>query len=193
MADTTLTSVPASTYAGDTLAWLISLADFPASDGWVLTYGFRCATATTSGTAINLVAAASGANHLVSAASTATAQWLPGTYKGVARVAKAGEAFTIWKGTLEVLANPIEAGDNTDTRTHSKRCLDNINIVLEGKATRDVLNTSIAGQSIGRMTFNDLLAAKAHFQDLVDREQAAEDAANGKGGSRNVLIRFGNA
>lgn len=195
MADTTLTAVPVSTYAGDSLDLLISLADYPASAGWALTYNFRKGgdTPESGGSEISFTSTESGSNHLFNILSTTTAGWLPGDYKGVGRVSLGTKVVTVWKGSLEILPDLAEQTDNFDTRTHAKKCLDALNAMIEGKATRDVLNTTIAGQSIGRMTWQDLLSAQAHFQNLVDGEVAAENAANGLGNSRNVLIRFGNA
>lgn len=189
MADTTLTSVPASLYAGDSLAWLLTEENYPASDGWVMAFGFR----SPAGTPINIVGTASGANHLITASATDSATWLPDSYKGVGVVTKGAEQHSIWKGAIQVLQNILTAPDNYDGRSHAAKCLAAINAVLEGKATRDVLNTTIAGQTIQRMTWGELTNAKAYYQSLVDGETAAENAENGLGNGRNVLIRFGNA
>jgi len=60
MAHTVPTAVPASLRAGDTATWLRSLADYPASDGWVLSY-----VLVKTGAQIAITATASGADHLV--------------------------------------------------------------------------------------------------------------------------------
>ena len=195
MADTTLTAVPVSTYAGDSLDLVITLGDYPASAGWVLTYNFRKGgdTPEAGGSEIEFASTASGTSHLFNILAATTAAWLPGDYKGVARVALGAKILTVWKGPLSVLPDLAQQNDNYDTRSHAKKCLDAITAVMEGKATRDVLNTTIAGQSIARMPWESLISAKAYYQDSVDAELAAENAANGLGNSRNVLIRFGNA
>lgn len=187
MAQTTLTAVPTSMYAGDTLSLLIALDNFPAGEGWTLTYGFR----KENGSEISFASSASGSQYALSVEATVTAGWLPGKYVGTARVTLGAQSYTVWRGTMEVLPDLAQQEDNFDTRTSSKKCLDAINAVLEGKATRDVLQTTIAGQSIGRMSWDELLSARAYFQDLVDSEIAAENAANGRGNSRNILVRFG--
>ncbi len=186
MADTTLTSVPASVYAGDTLNWLISFSDFPASDGWVLSYGFR----SNNGSAINFSSSSSGDDFALDVTAADTATWVPGSYKGVARVVNGSVSHTIWKGSIEVLPNPLDT--DYDPRSHARKCLDAINAVLEGKASKDVLSTTIAGQSIQRLTWTELLQAKSFYQGLVDGETNAENLENGQGSSSNVLIRFGN-
>lgn len=187
MAQTTLTAVPVSMYAGDTLTLLIAIDNFPADEGWTLTYGFR----KENGSVISFASTASGSQYALTVSATATAGWLPGKYVGTARVSYGSQSFTVWRGTMEVLPDLSQQADNYDTRTSSKKCLDAIIAVLEGKATRDVMQTTIAGQSIGRMSWDELLSARSYFQDLVDGELAAENAANGLGSGRNILVRFG--
>ena len=186
MAQTTLTAVPVSMYAGDTLTLLIAVDNFPAGDGWTLTYGFR----KENGSVISFSSTASGSQYLVAVSATDTAQWLPGKYVGTASVSLGAVKETVWRGSMEVLPDLSQQVDNFDTRTSAKKCLDAINAVLEGKATRDVMQTTIAGQSIGRMSWDELLSAKSYFQDQVDSEIAAENAANGLGSGRNILVRF---
>ena len=173
-------------YAGDTLNLLIALDNFPASEGWTLTFGFR----KENGSVISFASTASGIQYALTVSSTDSAQWLPGKYIGTGKVTLGSQSFTIWRGSMEVLPDLSQQVDNYDTRTSSKKCLDAINAVLEGKATRDVMQTTIAGQSIGRMSWDELLSAKSYFQDLVDGEQATLDAASGMGSKRNILIRF---
>lgn len=189
MADTTLAAIPSAFYAGDSLSLLISLADYSAADGWTLAYAFR----KKGGSDINLTSTASGGNHLLAVTAAASAEWIDGLYSGVGRVTHTdGRVVTVWSGLLNIKPNLAEEPANFDGRSSARKCLEAITAVLEGKATRDVMQTTIAGQSIGRMTFGELLAAQAHFQDLVDREQAEIDAANGLGSKRNILVRFGN-
>lgn len=187
MAQTTLTAVPVSMYAGDTLNLLIPVENFPASEGWTLTFGFR----KESGSSISFSSTASGSQYLFSVASSDTAQWLPGKYLGTAKLSLGSQSFTVWRGSLEVFPDISQQADNYDTRSSARKSLDAINLVLEGKAGRDILQTTIAGQSISRMSWTEILSAKAYFQDIVDGETAAENAANGLGNNRNVLVRFG--
>jgi hypothetical protein len=182
MAATTLSAVPSSFYQGDTLDLLVELSDYSAADGWVLSYYFK-----NSGGNFSITSAASGAKHAFAEVAADTATWLPGVYAVVGKVTDGTSTHTVSTGQIEILRD-LSTSENFDTRSHAKKCLDAINLVLEGKATRDVLQTTIAGQSIGRMSFNELLAAKAHYQDLVSGESVS---AGTKG--RNILVRFGNA
>lgn len=187
MAASTLTAVPSAVYAGDSLLWEIGLENYPASDGWVLTYNFR----KENGSTIQFASTPNGANHYFSVSASITAGWTPGVYLGTSKVTRGVQSFTTWRGQIEILPDLSQQSDNYDTRSHAKKCLDAINAVLEGKATRDVMQTTIAGQSVGRMSWSEITAAKSYFQDLVDGESAAESAVNGLGNRRNILIRFG--
>ena len=186
MASTTLTSMPSAIYAGDSFDLLYTASDYPASSGWTLVFSFRAK----EGSVIEITSSASGSDHLFNVVAATTGGWIPGTYKGVGRVNNGTKYVTVWGGSLTVLPDMTQQSDNYDTRTNAKICLDAIDAVMLGKATRDVMHTTIAGQSIGRMSWAELLSAKSFYQDRVDSEVAAENAKNNLGNSRNVLIRF---
>lgn len=183
MGATTLTSVPAFLHAGDTLLMNISLADYSAADSWTLSYHFRAKDAT----AIDITGSANGADHLFNVATGTTGGWTPAVYTGKGVVTNGTQVFTVWEGRLEILPEFAQQGDNYDTRSHAKKALDSINLVLEGKAGRDVLSSTIAGQTISRMSFTELMTAKSYYQNIVDAE---EDALNGNNASRTIKVRF---
>jgi hypothetical protein len=62
--------------AGDTLTHSVTLSDYPASAGWVLSYRLIPRT----GSAITFNAAADGDNFAVSVAAATTSAWTAGTY-----------------------------------------------------------------------------------------------------------------
>lgn len=182
------TEIPASLVSGDDLIFKIALPTFPAGT-WTASYSFRAK----EGSEIDFTGTADGSLHSFNVAAATTAGWIAGKYYGVSRVTDGSETHTIWKGYLEIEPNLSQQEGNFDTRSHAQKCLDSINLVLEGKAGRDVLTSTIAGQSISRMSFAELIAAKAVYQNLVDAEKDNAAAANGSGSRRNILVRFGNS
>ncbi|MEY4387783.1 MAG: hypothetical protein RLY20_3066, partial [Verrucomicrobiota bacterium] len=60
----------------------------------------------------------------------------------------------------------------------------------EGRASKDIINTTIAGQSVGRMTPEQLAFWRNYYRAEVSAEEAALDAANGKATGKNILMRF---
>jgi hypothetical protein len=173
-------------YAGDTLLFALTFSDYPASDGWSAAFDFRAK----DGGALTFSATASGDDHLVSLAPATTAVWPPELYSGTGKVSKTGQTFTVWKGKLEVKIDLSQQSSGYDTRTHARICLDAIEAVMEGKATRDVLNTTIAGQSIGRLTPDQLIAFRAYYRAEVLGEEAQEALENGGPSGKNILAIF---
>ncbi len=195
---TTLVALPSSIYAGDTLLFAIAKGQYPPPD-WSLEYAFRspinegdATGGQVGGTAIEFVSTASGSNHLVSLAPDVSAAWLPQFYEGFCRAVNSVtlQKVTVWTGRLEVLPDLGEQPDNFDPRSHAQICLDRIEAVLENRASRDVLNSTIAGQTIGRMTPEQLLLLRNYYKAEVAAELEAELAANGEGTGKNVLVRF---
>lgn len=175
---------PSQIRAGETLLFSKSLPDFPANDSpaWAITYNLRAA----AGDKIDFTSSADGSWHKVEVAYTTTANWKAGTYYGVGIVSNGTQAVQVWSGRVEVLPNLAEAGENFDPRTQARRTLDNINAVLEGRATSEVLNSNIEGVDIQRLTFTELLKLKDRYEVIV----AAEERAAGGGRSKTVFAHF---
>jgi hypothetical protein len=81
---------PSSANAGDTWRWTRTLADYPASAGWALSYTLINAAAK-----ITINATASGDDHAVTVAAATTGGYAAGTYDWRARVTRTGEVFTM--------------------------------------------------------------------------------------------------
>ena len=185
MAATTLTELPTSFFAGDTLLLLIGLGQYPADQSWTLTYSFDKEWTEPPGFSFTFSSTASGANHSFTVTAVTTSQWLPGKYHGSASVSDGTQKFTVWNGLIEIKPDASQLLGNYDVRSNAKVCLDNINAVLQGKATRDVLSSTIAGQSIQRMSFAELLQAKTYYEAVVTQEKIALGE-----GSNNIVVRF---
>jgi len=183
MADTP-TIEPSSVNAGDTWRWTRSLADYPASAGWALSYTLINASAK-----ITVNASASGDDHAVTVAAATTAGYAAGTYDWRARVSKAGEVYTVGEGRLTV-RNAFSAA-TFDARTHARKTLDAIEAVIEGRASSAVAEYTIAGRSLKHIPVADLLALRDKYRAEVLREDAAAAVAAGLPDRRRVFVRFG--
>lgn len=181
-------SEPSAIYAGDTINWLLSLADYPATGGWTLHYN-----AVSAAGRFELIGSASGANHLISANSASTGTFPPGDYSLTKYVSHAdGSRVTLAELSLTVKANLAAKTVAFDTRGHAKKVLDAIEAVLEGRATTDQEEITINGKSIKRTPIADLLSLRSQYQEYYRQEQAASRIASGQSaatGSR-VLVRF---
>lgn len=177
------TREPLQLNAGDTWRWTRTLDDYPASQGWALSYVLINAAAK-----ITVNASASGSDHAVLVSATATAAYTPGAYDWRARVSKAGEVYTVGEGRLTV-RSALTAG-TLDNRSHARKTLDAVEAVIEGRAGSAVLEYQIAGRSLKHIPVADLLALRDKYRAEVVREDAATAAAAGLPDRRRVFVRF---
>lgn len=174
-------SEPTTITAGDTVSWSRSVAEYPAADGWALSYGVAGPTSATVGTT-----ASGGANYTAVVSSTTTAGWLPGSYTWTAFVRRSGERHTIARGAWQVLPNP--AGEAEPS--HAQKTLDLIQAALENRIPRGLEETTIAGQQISRIPIADLFNLRQKYRAEVFNEQRAALAAAGVGVRRTIGVQF---
>jgi hypothetical protein len=177
MAHTVPTAVPASLRAGDTATWLRSLADYPASDGWVLSY-----VLVKTGTQIAITSTASGADHLVEVAAATTAGWAAGTYSWQERATLAGKVYTTNTGTLAIVASFAAAVGGLDARTHAEKTLAALEAWIENHDPA-VASYQIGDRQMQYISITDLLK----LRDVYRREVRATSAAPKSG---RVYLRF---
>lgn len=160
----TPTTEPLSFSAGDTVTWLKSLDDYPATS-YTLTYYLVKASVQ-----ITFSASASGTDHLVTLAAATTANYTAGTYTWKSYALASGVRYPVGEGTIDILPNFAAASSGYDARTNVKKILDAINALLEGRFDADVENYSIAGRSLTKMSLTDLMDARAKYQSLYNQE-----------------------
>lgn len=179
-----LTKEPATMNAGDSISWLLTLADYPASDGWTLKYN-----AVSASGRFAIVSSASGDDHAVSVAKETSAAYPAGNYTLVKYVESATELITL--AELPLTVRPNLAGTTTayDNRSHVKKVLDAIEAVLEGVASTDQQEITIDGTAIKRRTVADLLKLRGQYLQYYQQEQAAA-GISGASGRQKILVRF---
>jgi hypothetical protein len=180
------TSEPTTFAAGDSLSWTRSLSDYTIADGWSLVYYFRGYNLST----LDLTSTTSGTLHLVSITAAQSTTLTPGTYTVGGFAVKSGERVQIYSGQIVVTANlaTLEAG--ADTRSHAKRTLENIEAVIEGRASSSVLNSTVNGTSLQRIPVADLLKLRDYYAQKVLGEERALAAAQGRSTDRRILASF---
>lgn len=177
------TSEPGNLIAGDTAKWVRALPDYPADEGWLLTY-----TLVSAAQRYTFGATALGADHLVTVAAATTAAYVPGDYTWRAQASKAGEVYTVGSGRVVVQAS---FGAATDARSQARRTLDAIEATLEGRATSATESYAIAGREMRFFKPAELLMLRDKYRAEVAREDAAARVASGMRDPRRVFVRFG--
>lgn len=186
MAATIPTKEPTQLRAGDTIKWKKTLGDYPAgASEWSLKYALR-------GTAgvIDIEASADGTDHLVSISPTTSTAYASGHYDVLGFVEKGSDRYTVFAGRMEILPDLETEGSSYDGRTHAKKVLDKIEAVLENRATKEILESTIEGVSIKRIPHEDLLMMRSKYLNWHRQEIAAEKLSAGMGTGRTILARF---
>ncbi|MET0154735.1 MAG: hypothetical protein ABW189_01340 [Rickettsiales bacterium] len=177
------TKEPSRLVKGDSVSWRRSLACYPASDGWTLTYYFRGISE------LDKAASADGDDYLVEL-STSDAELEAGEYAWSAKVSKGSELRTVATGILTVLPDLADAADGYEARPHCKIMLDAIEAVLQGKASQDVSSYSIQGRSLTRMTAEELEKWRDKYRREWSAHKRREGRRNGARTGRQIKVRF---
>lgn len=141
------TTEPRSVRAGDTVAWTRDLADYPASDGWVLHYRLVYPD---NSTPASWTSTGSGTVHAVSLSAVTTATFPVGEGTLFAYVERslggATERVSLGTQQITVLAN-LTSTNTIDGRTSAQRILADLRAALETYLSGS--NATIAEYAIG--------------------------------------------
>lgn len=165
MSTVPLTAEPLSLYAGDTIAWQITVSDYPAT-GWTLNYN-----AVGSAGRFALTGIADGDTHIISAASAITALYPAGDYALIKYVTNGTEQITLERLPLTVLANLAAVTTATDTRTTNEKALAAIDAMLLGIASDEQKRVRIGDTEIERFPRADLQRQRNDIALAVWRER----------------------
>lgn len=185
MAETLPTSTPSAFIAGDRAKWtlktIVNGDHKDPADSWVLTYALRNADRK-----IDITGSDNGdGTHLVSVAPTTTADYPAGVYHYQAVITLGTDRYVVDQGQICVEPN-FAALDAHDAREWAERVLAALEATLEGKATTDQAAYSIAGRSLSRMTWTELMSARQKLLAEVRSLRSAESVARG-GGNMNII------
>ena len=178
---------PSIILRGDTIKWTKALADYPAPT-WTLKYALRGAGS------IDITAAASGSDFLVTLPAATTAAYVIGAYSWSAYVEQGAERYTVASGSVAIKENPTAAAlVGVETRSESQVILDNL---LAAYKTYTASQGAIKRYQIGdrEMEFKDsvsLIKDIQYWRLQVANEKQASRLAAGLGGNPNrILTRY---
>lgn len=180
---------PLEIVVGDFLQWKRSdlVADYPPAD-----FSAEYVARITGGGSneIKLAATESGGTYLFTADSTTTAAFEPGYYHWQLEITKTatGDRLVVDRGAFDAIVDlDINAAD---PRTHAEIMVTKIQSILEGKADSDVSNYSIAGRSLTKMTFEELISARDVYRRELQQQKVKERIKRGKPSGSTVKVRF---
>ena len=182
----TPTTEPASIQAGDTICWQRTLPDYPASDGWQLSYLLIS-------TAAHIVVPATAAHdahdaHDITISAAASAAYPPGIYTWQASVARTGERYTVDKGAVTIKPNWATAG-NADARSPAARALADLRAALLKwlSTSGQVQEYEIAGR---RMRFATAFEIRERIRMAESEVRREARELSGQSAARRVVVRY---
>jgi hypothetical protein len=80
--------------------------------------------------------------------------------------------------------------NQADPRIHAEIMVAKIETILEGKADADVSSYSIAGRSLTKMSFNELVEARDYYRREIIKHNNDELIKKGKKNGSTIKVRF---
>lgn len=180
---------PLQVVVGDFIQWKRSdlVSDYPAA-----THSAEYVARVTAGGSgeIKLLGVGSATEYLFTVDSSTSEDFDPGYYHWQLEITEtsSGNRIVVQRGEFEAVVDLDVNG--SDPRTHSEVMLDKIETILEGKADSDVSNYSIAGRSLTKMTFEELMVARDRYRQEVLAYRRKLAIKSGKASGTTVKVRF---
>lgn len=181
---------PLEIVVGDFIQWKRSdlVQDYP-----LASYSAQYVARITGGgnTEILLTATETDGTYLFTASSATTAAFEPGYYHWQLEVIQtsSGNRLVVDRGEFTAIVDLDING--SDPRSHAQIMIDKIESILQGKADSDVGSYSIAGRSLTKMSFGELMTARDQYKAEFQQEVIKDRARRGKPTGSTIKVRFG--
>ena len=156
-----LSALPAKITAGTSVSWAVSLPDFPATEGWALTY-----TLVTPSAQVVVESTPDGDAFLFEIPFAESAEWAPGSYSWQSHISNSTERYQVGSGSVEILADFAEASTGADTRTWLDKAIEALQAAIAGRASNTQLVQIVDGVQVQHMRLIDQVAALKKLKSL---------------------------
>jgi hypothetical protein len=182
---------PKDIVVGDFLQWKRSdLTDYKTSDGYTAEYVARITGGGSTEIKIPQAAGSTDDYYLFTVSSGTSESFLPGFYHWQLEITQTSSGNRIVVDTGDFNAIPDMDSNQADPRIHAEIMVDKIQSLLQGKADSDVSNYSIAGRSLTKLSFTELLEARDYYRREVVKHNNDELVKKGKKNGSTIQVRF---
>jgi len=182
---------PLEIVPGDYLIWKKTAIaqDYPPAS-YTATYVARITGGGSSEVQITGTSGGGGSYYLFTVSSATSAGFNPGVYHWQLEIVQnsTSNRIVVERGEFTALADLDING--ADPRSHAQIMVGKIESILAGKADSDVSNYSIAGRSLTKMTFAELMDARDRYKAEYQREVIKDRVRRGKSSGATVKVRF---
>ena len=183
---------PTEIVVGDFIQWKRSdiADDYPTSSGFTAEYVARITGGGSTEIKMPQAAGSTDDYYLFSVSSETSATFLPGLYHWQLEITQtsSGNRIVVDIGDFEAI--PDMDSNQADPRIHAEIMVDKIETILQGKADSDVASYSIAGRSLTKLSFQELLDARDHYRREVVQHNNKELVKRGKKNGSTIQVRF---
>lgn len=185
------TQEPDLLVVGDRWTWRRPdlVPDYPTAD-YALTYEFHDDAGGGGSHKFTITATETTDDYIVEIASATTASYTAGEYNWYAFITRSSDSQRIAIDEGHTKLELDFANTNADNRSHAKKVLDNIQAVLENRASQDQMSYSIAGRSLSRMSIDDLMRFRDRYRAEYNREIKLKRIKNEQDTGNTIKARF---
>ena len=180
---------PLEIVVGDFLQWKRSdlVQDYP-----LASYSAQYVARITGGgsSEVILPATETGGTYLFTVSSATSSDFNPGFYHWQLEVIQTSTSnrIVVYRGDFTAIVDLDING--SDPRSHAQIMIGKIESILQGKADSDVGSYSIAGRSLTKMSFAELMDARDLYKAEFQREVIKDRIRRGKSSGATVKVRF---
>ena len=139
---------------------------------------------------ITVVGTNYGTDYLFTANSATSANFTVGFYHWQLEAIRTSDSNRIVLERGFFTAAPDLDVNGSDPRTHAEIMLAKIKSLLEGKADADVANYSVAGRSLTKLSFDELIKARDYYQEEYNKEVTKQRIAKKQATGTTIKVRF---
>lgn len=183
---------PTEIVDGDFIQWKRSdiAQDYPTSDGYTAEYVARITGGGVNEIKIPQAAGSTDDYYLFSVSSSTSEAFEAGLYFWQLEITQTSSSNRIVVDAGQFTIVPDMDSDQADPRIHAEIMVDKIESLLAGKADSDVASYSIAGRSLTKLSFQELLDARDHYRREVVQHTNKELVKRGKKNGSTIQVRF---
>lgn len=180
---------PLEIVVGDFLQWKRSdlVADYPAAE-----YSAEYVARITGGGSneIKLPGTGNLNYYLFTVSSADSADFEPGYYHWQLEITQTATGNRVVVDYGDFTALPDLDDNQADPRIHAEVMITKIETILAGKADSDVSNYSIAGRSLTKLSFAELMDARDRYKRELVQHENKENAKRGRKTAATIKVRF---
>lgn len=174
---------------GDYVRWRrVDISDDYPNTDYTMTYVARITGG--GNTEIQIAGTAYDNDYLFTVSSATSSNFTAGFYHWQLECVRNSDSnrIVIDRGTWDIVVDLDING--SDPRTHAEIMVAKIESLLSGKGDADVANYSIAGRSLTKLSFDELLKARDFYRAEVHKEQMEDRIRQGRQSGSTVKVRF---